>query len=456
MDPFGYREGDLYCENVRAEDIVRRFGTPTVVYSAHALGLNTRRFAKAFGPLQPRIAFAVKALPNAGVLRVLADLGCGLVAVSGGELERAWLGAVPMSQVLFAGVGKTDDDIRAGLDGIYSPLFQRGQTVNGRPPYYRGPVGWFVAESLAELERIARQASALRVNCRAAVRVNTELEVPGDEQLMAAAADSKFGVPASAAREAFELFSDDPRMNLSGLHMHLGPSVHDLDRFVGAVERLLALADELLSAGRTIDMIDIGGGFPAMGLSETAPGPEDFAQRLIPLLKPFVKRDVRLTLEPGRAIAASAGVLLLGVREVKAAEDRHIVVCDGGLNPANRPLDVDGFRAAWPIAVSPDQQPPASGTERMDTAGMAWCDIAGPTGRNIDMIGRGRLIPPVEPHGAIAIFGAGAYALSACQTDSEHPPPAEVLVEGARPTLVRHRPSLIENLATELPALDKL
>ncbi|MBZ0171148.1 MAG: NAD(P)-binding protein, partial [Phycisphaerales bacterium] len=176
-----------------------------------------RAIYEEFAEIEPAVRFPVSTLPSPGALRVLSEQGCGMAALSGGEFERAWLSKAPMGDILFAGVGKSDDDIRAALDGIYSPLFQAGVTVDGRPPYYRGPTGWVVAESLEEIERIAVIAGSLRVNCRIAVRVNTALEVPADETVLAADADSKFGVSRSSAIEAFRRFEFRQHVRLAGL-----------------------------------------------------------------------------------------------------------------------------------------------------------------------------------------------------------------------------------------------
>lgn len=456
MEAFVYQIGELYCETVRMEDVARRFGTPVVVYSASALRENLRRVREAFAAVGAVVRFPVQSLPSPGALRLLAAEGCGMAAMSGGELERAWLSKTPMSDVHLAGVGKSDDEIRAALDGIYSPLFQAGVTVGGRPPYYRGPTGWLVAESLEEIERIAHIAASLRVNCRIAVRVNTALEVPADEPVPNGAPESKFGVTRSAAIEAFRRFEHQPHVRLAGIASSVGQVSHDAEMFSLGVRRLLETAQEISDSGRTLDLIDIGGGLPAIGVSGSAPTPEEYADAVTPMLKPWRDSGVEIAFQPGRAIAASAGVMLVGVREVKPTEDRLIVVCDTGLNPANRPPDADGFRVVWPITTEPGLEPPRPGIERLDTTGLEWCDIVGPGGRDIDTIGRGRLLPRLAPGDRLAIFAAGADALYAAQRGGDHALPAEVIVEGRSISPLRPRAGLIEQLAPELGPLEKL
>lgn len=457
MEPFTYRQGQLLCEGVPLEHVAERLGTPTLVYSTLALRANLARFRAAFADLDPRIAFAVKACGNLGVLRTLAQAGCGMCAVSGGEVERAWLSGVKFADVVFAGVGKSDEDLRAALDGLYSPLFQAGVSVAGRPPSYRGPIGCIVAESRAELERLARIASGMRVNARVAVRVNPE---PGPDEPLdpasaprrAAAAGSKFGLSAAAAKDLFDRFRDEPRVRPTGLHMHLGPSVHDLNTLHDAVQRLCRLAQALIDAGHRLDLIDIGGGFAAIGLSSRVPTPEDYARTLTPLLKPFADRGTAVVIEPGRAITASAGVLLVRVLDAKPMEDRTVLVGDVGLDAAARPNELDGFRVAWPIEVQPGQEPPDMNAQRLAPTGLQWVDIVGRSGGDDDILAQGRLIPPVQRGDVLAVFGAGAYALQIIRRASDHPLPGEALVDQYELTPIRTRRSLMETLAPELDA----
>lgn len=456
MDTFHYQHGELFCETVPVEDIARRYGTPVIIYSAAALRENLRQVREAFAEIEPAVRFPVSTLPSPGALRVLTEQGCGMAALSGGEFERAWLSKAPMGDILFAGVGKSDDDIRAALDGIYSPLFQAGVTVEGRPPYYRGPTGWVVAESIEEIERIAVIAGSLRVNCRIAVRINTALEVPADETVLAADADSKFGVSRSSAIEAFRRFEFRQHVRLAGLASHVGQRSHDIATFTANIRRLLETAAEIRDTGHDIDLIDIGGGLPAIGVSQSTPPPAAYARGVASLLEPWRDSGTFIAFQPGRPVAASAGLLVVGVREIKLAEDRRVVICDTGLNPAARPADVDGFRVVWPIATEPGLEPPKPGVERLDTTGFDWYDLVGPSGSDRDIIGRSRLIPHVKPGDRLAVFAAGADALAAVQRGNDHTLPAEVLIEGRNMRPLRPRAGLVEQLAPELGPLEKL
>ncbi len=458
VDHFSYRQGELYCENVRAADIANRHGTPTLVYSTAAFREGYQRFADAFTPLQCRVHFALRACPSVACLRILAKAGSGMTATSGVELERAWLSTTPFNKVLFAGPGKTDEDIRSALDGLYSPLFQAGATVDQKPPYYRGPVGRLVAESEDELERIARIAGGLRISCRVALRLDPELDAFDDVTAHPEAPPAptgKFGLPLGLAPGLFDRYRDDPRLRLTGLHMHLGPGVVTPDRFSAGVRRLRHTAGILARAGHSIDLVDFGGGFAPTTSSDT-PQPEDYASALAPLIKDWPKGDaeeVAFIVEPGRAIAAASGHLLIGVRDIKPAEDRVIVLADAGASPGRRPSARQGLVAVWPISVPPDLEPPKPGVERMDTRGMQWCDVVGPSYSARDALAEGRLMPPVRVGDALGVSLAGAYARDTLAPLADDPTPSEVLVDGFQTKVLRPRPSAADRIRPEADAM---
>lgn len=456
MEAFHYQHGELFCETIPVEDVARRYGSPVIIYSAAALRANLRAVREAFADISPEIRFPVSTLPSPGVLRLLTEEGCGMAAVSGGELERAWLSKARMSEVHFAGVGKSDDDIRAALDGIYSPLFQAGVTVDGRPPYYRGPTGWLIAESLNEIERIATIAGSLRVNCRIAVRLNTALEVPADEPVPDADTNSKFGVPPSIAVEAFRRFEFRQHVRLAGLASHVGPRSLDVRTYTDGIRRLTETASVIRAGNHEIELLCLGGGLPALGVSQSTPPLRAYADAIAPLVEPW--RDAGLTFQPGLPIAASAGLLVVSVREIKPTDDPDldVVICDTGLDPAGRPAEIDGCRVVWPITTEPGLEPPRPGVQRLNTSGLRWYNLVGPSGRDLDTIAMNRSIPRVVPGDRLAIFAAGACARGTVASGNDQIHPAEVLVEGRNMIPLRPRAGLIEQLAPELGPLEKL
>ncbi|MAY73130.1 MAG: hypothetical protein CMJ31_00110 [Phycisphaerae bacterium] len=452
MEAFEYRQGDLYCENVQAMDIATRFGTPTLVYSAHALTTAAKRYHDAFGAIGVGVMFSVKSCPTIGCLRRIAKAGLGMCATSGADLERAWLSRAPMTSVMLAGVAKTDDDIRAALDGIYSPLFQGGVTLDGRPPYYRGPIGWFIAESHGEIERIARVAKGLRINCRVALRVRLPSLAPPVEG--SRGVDSKFGMPAATALDAFDRYRDLPNVSICGLHTHLGPVATTPERHAEAAKALSELAREAKGSGHSIELIDLGGGFAPIGVSGTAPTPERYAEAIEPAVKWAIEEGIGVVVEPGSAIATAAATLLVRVLDAKPLEDRVLLITDGGLSSSDANRRADAVRVVWPASVDPGKEPPREDTERIDPRGMHWYDVTGPTGWDDDAIAGGRLMPPVDAGGVLAVFSMGASPQRSLAYDHATSLPAEVIVDGLRPTLLRTKRDMCDRIAAEAVALD--
>lgn len=245
----------------------------------------------------------------------------------------------------------------------------------------------------------------------------------------------------------YRRFDHMPHIQLRGLSAHTGQVTHTVETYASAIERLVETASIIRDRGQEVPMLDLGGGLPAIGVSTATQPLADYAEAIKPLLKDWIGTETSLVIRPGRAIVASAGVLLLGVREIRPTEDRLVVICDAGLNPADRPGDLDGFRTVWPIATEPEHEPPQHGVERLDTTGLIWCDIVGPSGRDTDLIGRGRLMPKIRAGDRLAVFAAGADAMLAVQRGGDQTIPAEVLVEGRQLSALRPRAGLVEQLA---------
>lgn len=477
MVPFSYRQGELYVENVRAADLAARFGTPTLVYSADALRGAAQRYKAAFAEAGSGVIFAVKACPTVGCLRRIVGAGLGVCATSGADLERAWLAGAAFPEAVLAGVAKTDDELRAAFDGIYSPLFQAGLTVNDRPPYYRGPVGWIVAESLSELDRIAATSAGLRVRPNVALRVHPDLS--GLRGVRApSASETKFGLPAAAAAEVFDRYRGHPSIRLAGIHAHVAGVSRDPAFFGQVCERLASLAVALGHAGHELAFIDAGGGFASLGVAPSSPGPEAYAERLSEHLGPLAERGVKVVVEPGRALTAGAAVLLTTVRDTRRVDERTIHIIDAGLEPSRRPHEDDGFRLAWPASVAPGHEPafmpgvPIAPSLRSGGSGggggggggggsgpvrhgMVWTDLIGPGPEDRDVVSVGRLLPPVETEGLVAIFAAGAYADETLALGRGHAPLAEVIVDGTQPTQVRGRGTFDDRLGPEMDAIQQ-
>lgn len=311
------REGELYVGQTRIADLIERLGTPVAIYDADAIIERFYRFVEAFSPLRAMICFATDACPNAHIMHRLVKRGAALCVHSATDLERAWICGAPISRVVYSGLGKTDMDIRAALDGLYSPLFQAGRLVDGKPPYYRGPVGYFSVKSAPELDRIARIAGGVRITCRILLHVCFDC-----------CRERAFGLSGEEAVELFSRCSADPRIRVAGLRVHIGPGGGSADNMAAAVEQLDALAQELADRGLEVGVLDIGGGFACDAFDPDAPSPEAYARALQPVLLPWVERGVKIIAEPGWSIVGAASLLIARVLATRACEGTTLGACD--------------------------------------------------------------------------------------------------------------------------------
>jgi diaminopimelate decarboxylase len=442
MDHFEYRDGELWCEAVPADEIAAAYGTPCYVYSASTLRGHFARLTQAFAPLAPTVCFSVKSCPNLEIQRLLVALGCGLDCVSGGELERAWLAGCPMDRVVFAGVGKSEAELRAAMDGRFSPLGDSSAAG-------RGPVGLLNIESQPELDLAGRLADELGVTITAALRINPDIDPATHRYIATGKQENKFGVDLASARRLLLHRPEHPRLRLRGLHVHLGSQITSPGPFVQATERLLTVIDEMQAAGRPVEVVDLGGGFGAAYETGSAPAFASYAERLTERLAHLRARGVRFVIEPGRSIAANAGVLLTRVRYVKQGSQRRFVICDAGMHTLLRPSLYGAFHFIWPTQVAPGHTPPRRAAD-LDLPGLAPADVVGPLCETGDFLAEGRSLPPVDAGALLAVFTAGAYGMSMASNYNSHPLPAEVLVDGAGHRRIRRAQSLAEMLAQEL------
>lgn len=436
MDSFAYRGGVLWCEDVPAAELARRFGTPLYVYSRATLEAHADRLAAAFAELRPLICFSVKSCPNIHVCRVLVERGSGLDVVSGGELERARLAGCPMDRVVYAGVGKTGPEIRAAL----------GAGGGG------GPIAYFNIESEPEFEHVARLAGEAGVRARGLLRVNPDVDSGSHAYTSTGRAETKFGVDLARAERFFERFGRDPRLALEGLHLHIGSPVMDPAAYVEALRRTLALADRLEGAGFPLRALDLGGGFGADYESGQALPASAYAAAIVPLLRDRVARGLRVILEPGRQIAANAGVLLarvLYVKEGGGTPPRRFVITDAGMHTLVRPALYGSFHFIWPAEPGPGLVPSRRAADP-GLPGLAPTDVVGPICESGDFLARDRLLPPVKGGDLLAVFAAGAYGMSMASRYNSHPLPAEALVEGSSARLIRRRENREDMLGAEL------
>ncbi len=436
MDSFAYKP-DLHCEDVVVAAVAERFGTPSYVYSRATLEGHYDRIAAAFGELKPLICYSIKSCPNVNICRVLAERGSGMDVVSGGELERALRAGVAAEKIVFAGVGKTDAEIEAGL---------------------KARIGYFNIESEPEFENIAAIARRLGVKTRGALRINPDVDPHTHAYTSTGKRESKFGVDIGRAVKFFEKYGRDDSLKLDALHLHIGSPVFATEPYVAAINKAVHLIDELSRRGYRIEAVDLGGGFGADYESDRSPLAADYAAAIVPLLRDRVKAGLKIIIEPGRMISANAGLLLTRVLYVKDgwgtaangdAIAKKFIICDAGMNTLLRPALYGAFHFVWPVRPGAAFVPQRRGAEQT-MAGLELCDVVGPICESSDFLAKDRMLPPMKRGDLLAVFTAGAYGMSMASNYNSHGLPAEVMVEGRGMREIRRRQEIGELVAAEV------
>ncbi|MHB1168230.1 MAG: diaminopimelate decarboxylase [Longimicrobiales bacterium] len=414
---FQYRNDHLYCEDVPVEQLVADHGTPLYVYSATEIEERYRAFDEAFAPLDRMIAYSVKANGNVSVLQLLRGLGAGADIVSAGELYRAQLAGVPADRIVFSGVGKTVNELAAGLEaGIYS----------------------FNVESEGELRSLATLAATLGKRAPIALRVNPDVETQTPHHYTSTGhKQTKFGIPYDEARGLYRLAASLPGIEIRGIDAHIGSQIVDVEPYRLSVIRILELIDLLRADGIDLEFIDIGGGFGISYDHESTPPASAFAEVLRPLIEPT---GLRLLLEPGRFIVGPAGALLARVVYVKEMGGKTFVITDAGMNDLLRPSHYSSYHRVEPAERHPDR-------------GERVVDVVGPICESGDFLALDRGIEMPEPGELLAIGTTGAYGFSMASTYNARTRPAEVLVRGDTHRLIRRRETLEDLVRGEVELL---
>ena len=427
MDLFTYRHGQLVCEDMPVADLARQFGTPLFIYSAGTLRRHYRKLAGAFAALKPLVCYSVKVCSNIHILRLLKAEGSGFDLVSGGELYRVMEAGGDPATCCFAGVAKTDAEIRYAL--------QAG-------------IRMFNAESEAELENLARLAAEAGQRPRAALRVNPDVDPKTHRYITTGKKETKFGVDLERAERVFRAFAASPaakHVALTGVHAHIGSQITTVEPYVEAVTKVLDLIARLRAAGVEVTTLDFGGGFGAEYEGGEALDAEAFAHALVPMLE---KAGLEIVMEPGRFIAGNSGILVTEVQYVKAGGDRKFLLCDSGMHHLIRPALYGSYHHIWPVTPGEDFVPEQRVRDSA-MAGLEVVDVVGPICESTDFFAKDRHLPPARRGDLLAVFSAGAYGMTMASEYNSHPRPAEVLVDGGQARLIRRRGTYADLVAPE-------
>jgi diaminopimelate decarboxylase len=415
MHQFAYRQGLLHAEDVNLADLAATVGTPFYCYSTETLERHYRVFADAFSGLDAEVCYSVKANSNLGVLATLARAGAGMDVVSEGEIRRVLAVGVTPEKITFSGVGKTKDEMVFALQhGIFA----------------------FNVESEPELRVLSETATALGRPARVALRVNPDIDAKTHHKIATGKAENKFGIPFGEALALYRLAGALPGIDPRGVHMHIGSQITDLAPFRNAFALLKELVEDLRANGFVIDFVNLGGGLgvPYRSDEPAPPLPAEYGKLV---------RDVvgdlycKLLFEPGRLIAANAGVLVSRVLYVKHGEPKTFTIVDAAMNDLVRPTLYEAYHEIWPVA------------EPAPNAGLTTSDVVGPVCETGDYLALDRALPELKAGDLIAVMTAGAYgAVLASQYNSRLLVP-EVLVAGGHYTVTRPRPSYGDMLAAE-------
>ena len=407
MDYFNYREnGQLFAEGCNLSELAAQHGTPLYVYSRATLERHWHAFDQAAGDVPHLICYAVKANGNLAILNLLARLGSGFDIVSGGELARVVAAGGDPSKVVFSGVAKSEAEMRYALEQ---------------------QILCFNLESEAELERLNRVAAEMGQTARISVRVNPDIDAGTHPYISTGLKQNKFGVPIERAVALYHQAAQLPNIEIVGIDCHIGSQLTELEPFLEAMDRLLALIDRLAAEGIHIHHLDVGGGLGVNYSDENPPHPEQYAAALKAKL---AGRDLQLIFEPGRAIIANAGVLLTRVEYLKEGEERHFALVDAAMNDLIRP----SLYGAWMNIIPADkslQRP------------LRRYDVVGPVCETGDFLGKDRELGLAQGD-LLVVRSAGAYGFSMSSNYNARPRAAEVLVDGDAAHLVRQREPLAD------------
>jgi len=410
MQPFQMKNGELHVENLPLSQIATEFGTPTYVYSKEALTSAFKRFDAGFEGTDHLVCFAVKSNPSLAILNLFAKLGAGFDIVSGGELERVIAAGGDPSKVVFSGVGKTEVEMRRALAlGIFC----------------------FNVESSSELERLNQVAGSMGKIAPISLRVNPNVDAKTHPYISTGLKNNKFGVAYEEALSIYKAAAKMPNIDIHGVDCHIGSQLTELSPFLDALDRVLALVDQLEAADIPIRHIDAGGGIGICYVDETPP---DFAEYAKAMRQKMAGRKVKLVFEPGRALVGNAGALLTKVEYLKHTESKNFAIVDAAMNDLMRPALYDAYHHI--VAV-----------KQVNSEAQVY-EIVGPVCESGDFLGHDRKLALAQDD-LLAVLSAGAYGMSMSSNYNTRPRAAEVMVDGDKVYEIRKREQIADLFALE-------
>lgn len=399
MSPFNYNNNHLFIEDVSAETIAKHYGTPCYVYSRKALEEHFNAYAQAMD-IDDHICYAVKANSNLAVLNILARLGAGFDIVSIGELERVLMAGGDPDKIVFSGVAKTEAEMQRALEvGIHC----------------------FNVESQAELERLNQVALAMKTTAPISLRVNPDVDANTHPYISTGLKENKFGISIDKALDVYIHAQNLKGIDIIGVDCHIGSQLTKIDPFLDALDRVLSLINELADKGILLEHIDLGGGLGVCYNDETPPQPDDYIRQIKAKIAAY---NLHLVIEPGRSIAANAGILLSKVEYLKTNGEKHFAIIDAAMNDLIRPALYQAWMNIQTIA-------PSKGI-------LADYDLVGPVCETGDFLGKNRMLT-LESGDIVAVFSAGAYGFTMASNYNSRGRAAEVMVDGNKHYLIRTR-----------------
>jgi diaminopimelate decarboxylase len=404
MHDFRYQGDELFCEEVPIQQIAEQVGTPCYIYSHRTLIRHFHAFDQAFQAIPHIVAFAMKSNSNLAVLRLLAKEGSGADIVSGGELFRALQAGMLPNKIVFAGVGKTKEEIRYALES---------------------DILMFNVESPGELQQINEVAGAMGMQARVALRINPDIDPQTHPYISTGLKKSKFGIGADRALEEFDTAGKLPHINVVGVHSHIGSQLTQVAPFVDALKKAIALIQTLQAKGVHIQYLNIGGGLGITYSDETPPQPKELAEAISPLLQTV---SCQIIMEPGRSIVGNAGILVTKVLYNKDGANKRFVIVDAAMNDLLRPSLYDAHHDIQPVVKN-------------ESSVVNTVDVVGPICESGDFLAKDRKMPQSQPGDLLAVMSAGAYGFTMASNYNSRPRVPEVLVKGKDIMVIRKRES---------------